>query len=256
LPSRSQVHLQAQFLGLMTVGEHGGLQRANLDQSPPALARALRESALSLVLFFFFIASVVGQIGFGLDAYNEERLARGASSISLLTYLTTGHFVEALFENWESEFLQMGIFVWLSARLAQKGSAESKPLSGPARSEEDPRLHRHEPGAPWPVCRGGWVLWFYERSLAIAFGALFAGSLIFHAVGGHLLENEERLAQGLSPQSLFDFASSSQFWFESFQNWQSEFLSVLAIVTFTIFLRQRGSPQSKPVAASHSATGT
>jgi len=240
----------------MTVGEHSELQRANLDQSPSTLARVLRENALSLVLFVFFLASVAGQIGFGLGAYNEERLQQGASAISLLTYLTTGHFVEALFENWESEFLQMGIFVWLSARLAQKGSAESKPLNEPAESEADPREHCDEPGVPWPVRRGGWMLWLYERSLAIVFGLLFLASLIFHALGGQLLESEERLAQGLPSLSFLDVVRSSQFWFESFQNWQSEFLSVLAIVAFTIFLRQRGSPQSKPVAAPHSKTGT
>lgn len=226
------------------------------DEARAAAPRALRQNALSLVLFGLFAISIAGQIGFGLVAYNQEQLERGEQALGLSSYLMNGHFLEALFENWESEFLQMGLFVWLSAQLVQKGSAESKPLDEPAESAEDPRDKRLEPGVPWPVRRGGWLLWLYERSLAIAFALLFAVSFAGHAWGGLLHENEERLQAGLPAESLFEFVASSQFWFQSFQNWQSEFLSVFAVVVLTIFLRQRGSPQSKPVAAPHSETGT
>lgn len=225
------------------------------SRSPNKAYIVLRENGLSLVLLGLFLVAAVGQIAFGMGAYNEERVEEGRAAVTLLTYLTSGHFLEALFENWESEFLQMGVFVLLSAALVQKGSAESKPLDEAFEGDEDPRAHRSDEGVPWPVRRGGWVLWLYERSLATAFAVLFLLSFVLHAIGGLMQSNEERMTRGLPGQSLFDFVTSSQFWFESFQNWQSEFLAVFSIVVLTIFLRHRGSPQSKPVAAPHSKTG-
>jgi hypothetical protein len=207
------------------------------------------------VLLLAFLVALGGQVGFGLAAYNAERAEIGRTAVSLLTYLKTGHFLEALFENWESEFLQMAAFVLLSAKLIQKGSAESRPLDEPFEGDEDPRRHQADLDAPWPVRRGGWLLWVYERSLAIVFFALFLASMALHAIGGMLQNNEERASRGLASENLLQFVGSGQFWFESFQNWQSEFLAVLSVVVLTIFLRYRGSPQSKPVAAPHSKTG-
>lgn len=233
-------------------------QKAPRKAITPARQRAtawLRANALSLVTLGLFLTMVLGQIGFGFAAHNQDLSERGRAPLSLAAYLTSGHFVEALFENWESEFLQMGLFVWLSARLVQRGSAESKPLDEEFEGDEDPREHRHDARAPWPVRRGGWVLWLYERSLVLVFLALFACSLAFHAIGGCMEENERRAEHALPPQSVPQFVASSEFWFQSLQNWQSEFLAVFSIVTLTIFLRQRGSPQSKPVAAPNSATG-
>jgi hypothetical protein len=218
-------------------------------------ARWFRANALSLVTLALFLAAMLGQIAFGFAAHNQDLSARGQAQLSLASYLTSGHFVEALFENWESEFLQMGVFIWLSARLRQRGSAESKPVDEAFEGDEDPREHRNDPSAPWPVRRGGWVLWLYERSLVLAFLGLFALSLALHAVGGCIEDNERRAEHGLPAQSVLQFTASSEFWFQSFQNWQSEFLAVFSIVTLTIFLRQRGSPQSKPVAAPHASTG-
>jgi hypothetical protein len=215
-----------------------------------------RRNALSLATLALFLATALGQIAFGFTAHNEDLSQSGQPPLPLADYLSSGHFIEALFENWESEFLQMGVFVWLSARLRQQGSAESKPLDEPFEGDEDPREHRNDPSAPWPVRRGGWVLWLYERSLVLAFAGLFACSLAFHAIGGCIEENERRAEHGLPAQSVPQFAASSEFWFQSFQNWQSEFLAVFSIVTLTIFLRQRGSPQSKPVAAPHTETGS
>jgi hypothetical protein len=228
---------------------------AHRTPAPSRLRVAIRESALSLVLFALFLGTAAAQIAAGLAAYNNEREERGQAAIELGAYLTSGHFLEAFFENWESEFLQMGLFVVLSCKLVQKGSAESKPIDEPFEGDEDPRRHRHDPDAPWPVRRGGWILWLYERSLAVTFAALFAFSFLMHAIGGQLHENEQRALMGDAPLSLLEFVASSQFWYESLQNWQSEFVAVLAIVVLTIFLRQRGSPQSKPVAESHQTTG-
>jgi hypothetical protein len=217
--------------------------------------RFIHENALGLTTFALFLVATLGQIAFGYGAHNDELAERGQPLVSIGAYLTSGHFIEALFENWESEFLQMGLFVWLSTHLRQKGSAESKPLDEPSEGDEDPRAHRTDSAAPGPVRRGGWVLWLYERSLLAAFLALFALSFAMHAIGGRLEQNEQRLEHGLPELSVVEFLGTSEFWFQSLQNWQSEFLAVFSIVVLSIFLRQRGSPQSKPVAAPHTDTG-
>jgi hypothetical protein len=228
-------------------------QRAPTSSS--RFATFVRENGLSLVLAAMFLAATAGQIAFGLAAHNDDRAKEGLTVLGLGAYLTSGHFLEALFENWESEFLQMGVFVLLAVKLRQKGSTESRPLDEGIESDEDPRLHAGDPNAPWPVRRGGLVLVLYENSLAIVFFGFFAASFALHAVGGFVKTNAENMARGWPRETFLDYWTSSQFWFESFQNWQSEFLAVLALVIFTIFLRQRGSPQSKPVAAPHDATG-
>jgi hypothetical protein len=219
------------------------------------LKRTLLENGLSLTMFLLFVAFSVGQILTGHRAYNEELAEHGRAAVALGQYLTTGHFLEAFFENWESEFFQMGAFVLLTVKLWQKGSSESKSLDEPQAQDEDPRRHRGRKDAPWPVKRGGLWLALYEHSLSIALFALFLLSFAMHAVGGRRQLNEENLLHGRAPESLLDYVTSSRFWFESFQNWQSEFFAVFAIVVLSIFLRQRGSPQSKPVAAPHAETG-
>ena len=220
------------------------------------LKRVLVENGLSLVMLLLFFAFAAGQVIAGHRAHSEELAEHGARATTLFQYLASGHFIEAFFENWESEFFQMGAFVLLTVKLRQKGSSEAKdPDEGPQAQDEDPRAHLHGPNTPWPVRRGGIWLVLYEHSLTIALFALFLFSFAMHAVGGRMNVNEEHLLHGKPPQSLFEYATSAQFWYESFQNWQSEFFSVFAIVVLSIFLRQRGSPQSKPVAAPHGETG-
>ena len=172
----------------------------------------------------------------------------------MLKYLSTGDFVEATFENWESEFLQMGMYVVLAAFLYQRGSSESKPLNEPAPQDQDPRDAIANQSTPWPVRRGGWVLALYEHSLAIAYFVLFFASWALHAMGGAKAFNEEQLQHGEAAISVWRYVTTSQFWFESMQNWQSEFIAVAAIVGLSIFLRQRGSAESKPVAEPHRHT--
>jgi hypothetical protein len=208
-----------------------------------------------MALAALFAASFCGQIFVGLAAFNQDLREHGRATVGLSSYLQSGHFLEATFENWESEFLQMGIFVLLTVRLFQRGSSESKKLSGKNDCDEEPSRHRRDRKAPWPVRSGGWALKLYAHSLSIAFFALFAISFALHAVGGLQNTNEERALAGLPPQKLADYFRSPQFWYESLQNWQSEFLAVLAIVVLSIFLREKGSPQSKPVAAPHYETG-
>ena len=192
----------------------------------------------------------------GYHTFNAAQLEHGGRHVSLWSYVGQGHIWEALFENWESEFLQMAAYVVLTAVLVQRGSAESKNPDRHESVDDDPRVDAHRHDVPWPVRRGGLALALYEHSLAIAFTVLFLGSFIGHAVGGAAAYNDELHAHGDASVSTWHYVTGSQFWFESFQNWQSEFLAVFAIVVLTIFLRERGSPESKPVAAAHSDTGT
>jgi hypothetical protein len=143
------------------------------------------------------------------------------------------------------------MYVVLTAFLVQKGSSESKPLNEPAPQDDDPRAVVANQGTPWPVRKGGWVLAVYENSLAIAFFFLFLASWALHAVGGAKAFNEEQAQHGQAAVSVWRYITTAQFWFESMQNWQSEFIAVAAIVGLSIFLRQRGSAESKPVAEPH-----
>jgi hypothetical protein len=212
-----------------------------------------RRNSLSLAALAAFMVLLVGMTPTGHHQFNTDQIAHGESPVSVWCYLGQGHFWEALFENWESEFLQMGAYVVLTAYLVQRGSAESRDPDEQELVDDDPRAATPEARAPWPVRRGGVVLKLYENSLAIAFLLLFVGSFVGHALGGVDEYNADLASHGDPMVSTWGYVASSQFWFESFQNWQSEFLAVLAIVVLTIFLRQRGSPESKPVAAPHSA---
>jgi uncharacterized protein DUF6766 len=213
--------------------------------------RGLLIANLALLLIFF-----TGMILSGVNVYNNDQLEHGEQPVSLGQYLTTGAFFEATFENWESEFLQMGMYVVLTAFLFQKGSSESKPVDEPAPQDEDPREAGNRPGAPWPVRRGGWVLTAYEHSLSALFFILFFMSIALHAASGAKEYSEEQLAHDGQAVTTLQYLGTSQFWFESFQNWQSEFLAVAVIVFASVYLRQRGSPESKPVAEPHQETGS
>jgi hypothetical protein len=220
------------------------------------MKRFFRDNGLSLVLFgVFFVTLFIGQVLTGKSEYNEDRKEHGQEKIGLVSYLQSAHFMEATMENWESEFLQMAGFVILSGVLYQRGSAESKDPDKPADVDEDPALHRHDPNAPWPVRRGGWILWIYAHSLSIAFLLLFGVSFILHAISGCREFSEDQVFHGEQPVSVLQFMITSRFWFQSFQNWQSEFLAIGAMVVLSIWLRQKGSPESKRVAAPHSDTG-
>lgn len=215
----------------------------------------LRNNGLLLTCLALFLVFFVGMVVSGAAVYNEEQQEHGSpEQVSVLTYLTTGDFVEATFENWESEFLQMGMYVVLTAYLFQKGSSESKPMDKPAPQDADPRTASVNQFTPWLVRKGGWILLLYEHSLAIAFFVLFFASWALHAIGGTKAFNDEQMQHGQAAISVWRYITTSQFWFESMQNWQSEFVAVAAIVGLSIFLRERGSSESKPVAEPHRHT--
>jgi Domain of unknown function (DUF6766) len=211
----------------------------------------LRNNGLSLVMFGLFCLFLAGQTFTGLCEHNEDQKMHGRPLLSLRAYLLSGHYLEAVFENWESEFLQMAAYVIFTVLLFQKGSSESKDPDKANPVDEDPRRHRQNPNAPWAVRKGGFRLVLYEHSLSLAFFALFLISFLGHLIGGSHHYNEERAEHGQPALNLIQYLGTARFWFESFQNWQSEFLAVFAIVFLSIWLRERGSPESKPVAAPH-----
>ena len=215
-----------------------------------------RNNGLSLVLFALFFFSLIGQYLTGWKEYNDDQKAHNQPPVSAVEYLGEGHFIEAVFENWESEFLQMGMYIVLTIFLYQKGSSESKTPGTTERVDVIPDKDLLDKNAPSPVKRGGLALKIYQNSLSLVFFLLFFISFVLHGVGGAEVYNEDQSEHNQPQVTTVEYMTTSRFWFESFQNWQSEFLSIGAMIVLSIFLRQKGSPESKPVDAAHSDTGT
>lgn len=216
-----------------------------------------KNNGLTIAMMTFFLLTLIGQFLTGFNEFNEDNKSHGKPEIEHAEYITEGHFIEATFENWESEFLQMAMFIILTTFLYQKGSAESKNSDILERVDLIPEQSRTDKNAPYPVRRGGWLLKIYQNSLSLAFLTLFLISFFLHAYGGAQVYNDEQAEHGAPERvSTIEYIATTRFWFESFQNWQSEFLSIAAMVYFTVYLRQKGSPESKPVDAPHDETGT
>ncbi|MDZ4690938.1 DUF6766 family protein [Terricaulis sp.] len=218
--------------------------------------RWVRDNGLSIALLLLFAVSVVGHALSGWIANNEELVRHSAAPLTLSSYLSGGEFNATLFENWESEFLQMWAYVMLTAYLFQRGSPESKNPDESAPQDRDPKLDRDKANAPWPVRIGGMARVIYAHSLGWALLILFLASFTFHWLNSTRLAIDEALQHGETPPTLFEHLGSAALWFESFQNWQSEFLSTAVLILLAIYLREKGSPESKPVSAAHSQTGT
>jgi hypothetical protein len=209
-------------------------------------------NSLTIVFLLLFLFTLLAQAFAGWKEHNEELTDEHAPEISFPVYLQSGHFVSATFENFESEFLQMALYVLLTVGLRQIGSAESKSIEGKEEVDREPVAAED---APWPVKKGGWILKLYSNSLSIVFFILFFLSWWMHFYGSWQDHNVEQALKHKSAESMMEFVMQPRFWFETFQNWQSEFLSVFSIVFLTIYLRQKGSPESKPVDAPHMETG-
>ncbi|MDM7921132.1 MAG: hypothetical protein QUS14_02440 [Pyrinomonadaceae bacterium] len=216
----------------------------------------LNSNCLSLVLLAVFAVSLAGQYLAGWVNHNNDQRQHGKPTIELLEYALEGDFAEAVFENWESEFLQMSAFVILTVFLFQKGSSESKRIDAEERVNRILPESRTDPTMPWPVRKGGWVLSVYKYSLSLSLLLLFLISFFLHGISGAAAYNGEQAEHGERAVSAAEYMMTSRFWFESLQNWQSEFLSIAVMVIFSIYLRQIGSPESKPVDTPHSETGS
>lgn len=218
----------------------------------PSIKHLWRNNGLSIVVFALFLALWVGQAFTGWHDENDTRIEHHEQPIGFGEYLRSGSFIEVTAENWESEFLQMFAYVLFTTFLFQRGSAESKSPDEATVEAEEPKVTAQSPS---PVKKGGIALTLYEHSLSLAFLALFLISFVLHAIGGAANYNEELMQHDAPPVTTLEYFATSRFWFESLQNWQSEFLAIGAMVVLSIFLRQRGSPESKPVEAPHSQTG-
>lgn len=209
-------------------------------------------NGLTIVFLLLFVITLFAQALTGWKQHNQDLREDQVKEITLGTYLRSGHFISATFENFESEFLQMSLYVLLTVSLRQIGSAESKKLDEPEEVDREP-----VPGkdAPWAVKKGGWILKIYSNSLSICFAILFFVSWALHLYGSWQNHNVEQAAKHLSAVTVWAYLGEAEFWFETFQNWQSEFLSVASIVFLTIYLRQKGSSESKPVDAPDMETG-
>jgi hypothetical protein len=217
----------------------------------------VRDNSLSLAFGAIFLAALVGQALVGHAAYNQEQVVDGLAGVPLLRYLTSSSFAVDVAENWQSEYLQFFLYIAATTWLIQRGSPESKsPGQEGTETDEEQHVGAHAtPDSPRLARVGGAPGWLYARSLGLVMGLLFLGSWAAQAVAGRVAENEMRLARLQSPLSLWGYLSSPSFWSRTLQNWQSEFLAVGSMAVLSIYLRQRGSSQSKPVGSAHTATG-
>lgn len=218
------------------------------------MPRILKDNGLTIVLMLLFLASIIGQWLTGWKVENEELERHGEAAITLIAYASNPEFVSSVFENWESEFLQMSAYVVLTAMLVQRGSAESRDPDEPPR-DADLEAESRNPDAPAPLRAGPAIHWLYAHSLGIVLFLLFIASFLMHWTHSAEAAAEAARSHGEQAKTVLEYLWDPQLWFESFQNWQSEFLSTAMLVVLSIFLRQKGSPESKPVAAPHSQTG-
>jgi hypothetical protein len=216
----------------------------------------LRENGLGLFFGVAFLAALAGQAIAGHVAYNHEQLAHGGEAISLGRYLTSSDFGQAVTENWQSEYLQFTLFILLTVWLVQRGSPESKEIGEEGtESAREQRIGRHaEEGSPLWARVGGWRTALYSNSLLIVMGTIFLLSLFAQSVAGWTQYNDQQVQHHLAEISWWSYVGTSEFWEAALQNWQSEFLAVGSFAVLAVFLRQRGSPESKPVGAKHEET--
>lgn len=217
------------------------------------MRRFVRDSSLTLAFLVLFVVTIVGQSFAGFAENNEELSQHGQPTVSYIDFVTSSDFLVDVAENWQSEFLQFFLFIFATIWLIQRGSGESKkPGDEGIGSDEDQLVGAHaRPDSPRWARAGGVRLWLYSNSLLLTMGAVFLLSWLAQSLAGHIVANEENAMHGLPPESWGDYVVSAEFWNRTLQNWQSEFLAVGAMVAFAIYLRQRGSSESKPVGTPH-----
>lgn len=218
----------------------------------------VRDNGLGLAFGLIFLLTLVGQAFAGLGQFNEHQLDTGGRPIGLAEYLTSTDFAVDVTENWQSEYLQFFLYIFATVWIIQRGSPESKPASriGTETDEEQLLGAYVKPNSPKWAKMGGWRTSVFSRSLGIVMLGLFLLSLLVQSVTGQQAYNAEQLADFSDPVSWWVYLGSADFWSRTLQNWQSEFLAIGSMAVFSVYLRQRGSPESKPVGAAHLETDT
>ena len=217
----------------------------------------LRANALSLAFGAVFLITLVGQALSGVADLNQQQVANGLEPVSLLDYVTSSSFGVDVMENWQSEYLQFFLYIFATVWLVQRGSSESKkPGEEGPESEEEQKIGRHaDEDSPGWARVGGWRTAVFARSLGLLMGGLFLLTWAASSIAGWAAYNSDQLGQRQDPVSYLGYLGAPDFWNRSFQNWQSEMLAVGSMAVFSVYLRQRGSPESKPVGAPHTVTG-
>ncbi|MFI6851583.1 DUF6766 family protein [Streptomyces sp. NPDC050416] len=233
--------------------EHGG------DSAPPRrrVRRFLRHNGLGLFFLTTFLLALAGQAVAGHAEFNNQIVSDGMAPLDFGAYLASSDFAVDVTENWQSEYLQFFLYIFATVWLLQRGSPESKELDrAGTESDKDQMVGRHatEESPRWAAARD-WRGLVYSRSLGLVMGAVFLLSWLTQSVTGVAAYNEEQLRRLQAPVSWAEYLSAADFWSRTLQNWQSELLAVASMAVLSIYLRQRGSPESKPVGASDSATG-
>jgi hypothetical protein len=220
------------------------------------LRRFLRDNGLGLAFGAMFLLSLVGQAFTGKADFNHHQLANGGSPVSLGDYVLSASYAVDVAENWQSEYLQFFLFIYLTIWLVQRGSPESKtPEDIGLETDEQQQLGQYTTEqSPALAKAGGWRTWLFSNSLALVMGGLFLFSWLAQAVAGWSTFNNAQLIELRDPVSWGVYLSSADFWNRSLQNWQSEFLAIGSMAVLSVYLRQRGSPESKPVGAAHGVT--
>jgi hypothetical protein len=220
--------------------------------------KALRNNGLSLFFGLIFLLALLGQALTGHALYNEEQLSSGLEEISLAQYLVSSNFAVDVSENWQSEYLQFLLYIFATIWLVQKGSPESKELNEPGLESDKEQLVGEFSNAKSPKWArvSGWRRTLYSNSLGLTMGLIFVLSWLVQSISGNSNYNQEQIQKFQQPVSWTEYIASPEFWNRTLQNWQSEFLAVGSMVVLSIYLRQRGSPESKPVGSAHDDTGT
>jgi hypothetical protein len=219
--------------------------------------RFARESSLALFFLAIFLAALVGQALVGHSDFNNQQIAHQDPTMSLGHFLTSSAFMVDVMENWQSEYLQFSLFILATIWLVQRGSTESKPLGKEGtESDEDQKVGEHaQADSPAWAKAGGLRRLVFSNSLLLVMTTIWVGSWFAQLVTGRVVYNAEQFDHHEAAVNLWQYAGSSEFWNRTLQNWQSEFLAVASMVVFSIWLRQRGSPESKPVGEPHASTG-
>src|SRR3954463_4499378 len=217
----------------------------------------VRDNSLSLFFGLIFLFALVGQSFAGMAQFNQQQLADSMATVSYAQYLTSSDFAVDVAENWQSEYLQFLLYIFATVWLVQRGSSESKkPGEEGPESDREQKIGRHaDEDSPTWARIGGLRTALFARSLGLLMGTLFLLTWAASSVAGWAAYNGEQLGQREDPVSYLSYLGAADFWNRSFQNWQSEMLAVGSIAVFSVYLRQRGSPESKPVGAPHAVTG-